>query len=90
MEIFVCLYVLVYAQNCMTPKHTHTHTHTYFFPSYGNLVCQATLMSSDSTKLVCPSMTICICSPTPVGLRSLANEVIALPLSYMQGSSYMN
>ena len=31
---------------------------------------------------------ICICSPTPVGLSSLANEVIALPLAYMQGSSY--
>ena len=26
--------------------------------------------------------------PTPVGLSSLANEVIALPLAYMQGSSY--
>ena len=24
------------------------------------------------------------------GLSSLANEVIALPLAYMQGSSYMN
>ena len=33
-------------------------------------------------------MTVCICSPTPVGLSSLANEVIALPLAYMQGSSY--
>ena len=33
-------------------------------------------------------MTIYICSPTPVGLSSLANEVIVLPLAYMQGSSY--
>ena len=33
-------------------------------------------------------MTICICSPTPVGLSSLANEVIALPLVYMLGSLY--
>ena len=31
-----------------------------------------------------------ICSPTPVGLSSLANEVIMLPLVFMQGSSYMN
>ena len=35
-------------------------------------------------------LTICIYSPTPVGLSSQANEVIALPLAYMQGSSYMN
>ena len=26
--------------------------------------------------------------PTPVGLSSLVNEVIVLPLAYMQGSSY--
>ena len=25
-----------------------------------------------------------------IGLSSLSNEVIALPLAYMQGSSYMN
>ena len=31
-----------------------------------------------------------IISPTPVGLSSLANEVIAVPLAYMQGFSYMN
>ena len=31
-----------------------------------------------------------IYSPTPVGLNSLANEVIVLPLAFMQGSSYMN
>ena len=37
---------------------------------------------------VCLWMTICICSPTPVGLSSLANEEIALPLAYMLGSSY--
>ena len=29
-----------------------------------------------------------VCSPNPVGLSSLANEVIVLPLAYMQGSSY--
>ena len=28
--------------------------------------------------------------PYPVGLSSLANEVIVLPLALMQGSSYMN
>ena len=43
---------------------------------------------SDGTKQICLWMTICICSPTPVGLSSLANEVIALPLASMQGSSY--
>ena len=39
---------------------------------------------------VCVWMTICICSPNPVGLSSLTNEVITLPLVYMQGPSYMN
>ena len=33
-------------------------------------------------------MCLILCSPTPVGLSSLANEVIALLLAYMQGSSY--
>ena len=28
--------------------------------------------------------------PTHVGLSSLVNEVIVLPLAFMQGSSYMN
>ena len=32
---------------------------------------------------------IYICFPTPVGLSSLANKVIALPLEYMQGFSYI-
>ena len=45
-------------------------------------------MSSDRTKQICLWMTIYICSPTPVGLSSLANEVIVLPLAYMRGSSY--
>ena len=31
---------------------------------------------------------IYICSPTPIGLSSLVNEVIVMPLAYMQGSSY--
>ena len=34
-------------------------------------------------------MCVCVCSPTPVGLSTLANEVIALPFEYMQGSSYL-
>ena len=28
------------------------------------------------------------CSPTPVEVSSLANEVIVLPLAFIQGSSY--
>ena len=33
---------------------------------------------------------IYIYSSNPVGLSSLATEVIVLPLAYMQGSSYKN
>ena len=37
---------------------------------------------------ICGTQYMYICSPTPVGLSSLANEVIVLPLAYMQGYSY--
>ena len=50
-----------------------------FAPSYGKLVCLATQMSSDRTKQICLWMTIY----TSVGLSSLANEVIMLPLAFI-------
>ena len=39
--------------------HTYIHIFIYFFdPSYGKLICLATLMSSDRTKQICLWMTI--------------------------------
>ena len=79
MQVFVYIYICIYVLSLPG-----------FDPCYGNLVCLATLMSSNRTKQICLWMTICICSPTPVGLSCLANEIIVLPLAFMQGSSYMN
>ena len=45
--------------------YTHTHTHTHTY------ICMC----------VCVWMTIYIYSPTTVGLSSLANEIIVLPLA---------
>ena len=54
-----------------------------FDPSYGKLVCLASLMSSERNRSVCGWLYRYIYSPTLVRLNSLANEVIVLPLAFI-------
>ena len=50
-----------------------------FDPSYGKLICLVTLNETDLSVDDYRD----IYSPTPVGLSSLANEVIVLPLAFI-------
>ena len=84
--IYIYIYICIYI-------YTHTHTHTYIYIyiyTHMHIYIHSHIYIHIYIYIYIMWMTICICSPTPVGLSSLANEVIALPLAYMQVSSYMN